>query len=94
MAIAELCVVGKPVIFVPYPHAAENHQAANANELVTQHAAIMINDNEVVEKLISTIASLANDTAKANQLKENIAKLGNTNADEIIADEILNTLNG
>ena len=94
MAIAELCVVGKPVIFVPYPHAAENHQAANANELVTQHAAIMINDDEVEEKLMSTIASLANDTAKANELKENISKLGNTNADEIIANEILKTLNG
>lgn len=94
MAIAELCVVGKPVIFVPYPHAAEDHQTANANELVTQHAAIMINDNEVNEKLMSAIASLANDAAKANELKENIAKLGNPNADEIIANEILKTLNG
>ncbi len=94
MAIAELCVVGKPVIFVPYPHAAEDHQTANANELVTQHAAIMIKDNEVNEKLMSAIASLANDAAKANELKENIAKLGNPNADEIIANEILKTLNG
>ena len=94
MAIAELCVVGKPVIFVPYPHAAENHQAANANELVTQHAAIMINDDEVGEKLMPAIAYLANDTAKANELKENISRLGNTNADEIIANEILKTLNG
>ena len=94
MAIAELCVVGKPVIFVPYPHAAEDHQTANANELVTQHAAIMIKDNEVNEKLMSAIASLANDAAKANELKENITKLGNPNADEIIANEILKTLNG
>ncbi len=94
MAIAELCVVGKPVIFVPYPHAAENHQTANANELVTKHAAIMIDDNEVGEKLVSTLASLAGDTAKANELKENISKLGNTNADELIANEILKTLHG
>ena len=94
MAIAELCVVGKPVIFVPYPHAAEDHQTANANELVTQHAAILINDSEVNDKLINTIAALANDTAKANELKENIAKLGNTNADELIAHEILKALNG
>ena len=94
MAIAELCVVGKPVIFVPYPYAAEDHQAANANELVTKHAAIMIKDSEVNDKLISTIASLANDPVKANELKENIAKLGNTNADELIAHEILKTLNG
>jgi UDP-N-acetylglucosamine--N-acetylmuramyl-(pentapeptide) pyrophosphoryl-undecaprenol N-acetylglucosamine transferase len=94
MAIAELCVVGKPVIFVPYPHAAEDHQTANANALVTEHAAIMIKDSEVEEKLIPTIASLANDTERANELKENISKLGNTNADEIIANEILKTLNG
>lgn len=92
MAIAELCVVGKPVIFVPYPHAAEDHQTANANALVAQHAAIMIKDNEVDEKLISAISSLANDAAKANELRENIAKLGNTNADEIIATEILKTI--
>ena len=94
MAIAELCVVGKPVIFVPYPYAAEDHQTANANELVTKHAAIMIKDSEVNDKLISTIASLANDPVKANELKENIAILGNTNADELIAHEILKTLNG
>ncbi|HUS03080.1 MAG TPA: undecaprenyldiphospho-muramoylpentapeptide beta-N-acetylglucosaminyltransferase [Chitinophagaceae bacterium] len=94
MAIAELCVVGKPVIFVPYPHAAEDHQTANANALVTEHAAVMIKDSEVEEKLIPTIASLANDTERANELKENISKLGNTNADEIIANEILKTLNG
>ena len=94
MAIAELCIVGKPVIFVPYPHAAENHQTANANELVTHHAAIMINDDEVNEKLMDAIKWLANDPEKANELKENISKLGNTNADEIIANEILKTLNG
>jgi UDP-N-acetylglucosamine--N-acetylmuramyl-(pentapeptide) pyrophosphoryl-undecaprenol N-acetylglucosamine transferase len=94
MAIAELCVVGKPVIFVPYPHAAEDHQTANANALVAQNAAIMINDSEVNEKLIDTIKHLKDDTAKANELKENISKLGNTNADEIIANEILTTLNG
>jgi UDP-N-acetylglucosamine--N-acetylmuramyl-(pentapeptide) pyrophosphoryl-undecaprenol N-acetylglucosamine transferase len=94
MAIAELCVVGKPVIFVPYPHAAEDHQTANAHALVTQHAALMINDREVEGKLIPVIASLVNDTERANLLKENISKFGNTNADEIIANEILKTLNG
>ena len=93
MAIAELCVVGKPVIFVPYPLAAEDHQTANANALVAQHAAIMINDSEVNDKLMDTIKLLANDPAKANELKENIAKLANTNADEIIANEILKVLN-
>jgi UDP-N-acetylglucosamine--N-acetylmuramyl-(pentapeptide) pyrophosphoryl-undecaprenol N-acetylglucosamine transferase len=93
MAIAELCVVGKPVIFVPYPHAAEDHQTANANALVTQHAAMMIKDSEVGDKLIDMIKHLATDFVKTNQLKENIVKLSNTNADELIANEILKTLN-
>ena len=93
MAIAELSVVGKPVIFVPYPHAAEDHQTVNANALVAQHAALMIRDSEVDFKLMDTIKSLANDPVKANELKENISKLGNINADEIIATEILKTIN-
>lgn len=93
MAIAELCVVGKPVIFVPYPHAAEDHQTANANALVTQNAAMTIKDSEVGDKLIDMIKYLATDFVKTNQLKENIVKLSNTNADELIATEILKTLN-
>ena len=92
MAIAELCAVGKPVIFVPYPHAAEDHQTANANALVTGHAAILIPDSEVNGSLMNTILELANDPVKANVLKENIAKLGNTHADEIIANEIIKAL--
>ena len=92
MAIAELAVAGKPVIFVPYPHAAEDHQTANANALVTQNAALMINDSEINNKLMSAILQLINDEDKLNILKENIAKIANTNADEIIADEILKTI--
>ena len=92
MAIAELCVVAKPVIFVPYPHAAEDHQTANANALVTGQAAILISDSDVNDTLMDTILELANDPDKANMLKENIAKLGNAHADEIIANEIIKAL--
>lgn len=93
MTVAELCIVGKPVIFVPYPHAAEDHQTANANALVSQNAALMIKDNEVKTKLTDTVLQLINDAVKTNELKDNIAKLANINADEIIADEILKTIN-
>ncbi|MDQ6757860.1 MAG: undecaprenyldiphospho-muramoylpentapeptide beta-N-acetylglucosaminyltransferase [Bacteroidota bacterium] len=92
MAIAELQVVGKPVIFVPYPHAAEDHQAANANALVSQNAALMIDDSEVESKLMKTILKLINDENKMNEIKENIGNMANTNADELIADEILKTI--
>jgi UDP-N-acetylglucosamine--N-acetylmuramyl-(pentapeptide) pyrophosphoryl-undecaprenol N-acetylglucosamine transferase len=92
MAIAELCVVKKPVVFVPYPHAAEDHQTANAENLVKKDAAIMIKDNEAIDKLVSTIINLSKNEQKQNELKENIARLGITNADEIIAKEILSTI--
>ncbi len=89
MSIAELCVVKKPVVFVPFPFAAEDHQTVNAQNLVNKNAGILIKDNEAKEKLISTVMTLAKDERKQNELKENIAKLGVTNADEVIAKEIL-----
>jgi UDP-N-acetylglucosamine--N-acetylmuramyl-(pentapeptide) pyrophosphoryl-undecaprenol N-acetylglucosamine transferase len=92
MSIAELCVVKKPVVFVPFPFAAEDHQTVNAQNLVNKNAGILIKDNEAKEKLISTVMTLAKDERKQNELKENIAKLGVTNADEVIAKEILKSI--
>ena len=92
MAIAELCVQQKPVVFVPYPFAAEDHQAVNAQSLVNKSAGIMIKDNEALDKLVATIIDLSKQEQKQNELKNNIAKLAVTNADEIIAKEILNTI--
>ena len=89
MSIAELCVVKKPVVFVPFPFAAEDHQTVNAQTLVNKNAGILIKDSEAKEKLISTIIALAKNEAKQNELKENIGKLAVTNADEVIAKEIL-----
>jgi UDP-N-acetylglucosamine--N-acetylmuramyl-(pentapeptide) pyrophosphoryl-undecaprenol N-acetylglucosamine transferase len=89
MAVAELCVVGKPVIFVPYPHAAEDHQTSNAQALVRKNAALMIKDADVNDKLIGAIDQLLNDDDLRTELRNNISKLKNTQADERIADEIL-----
>ena len=93
MSVAELCVVGKPVIFIPYPHASEDHQKENANALVTKNAALMIKDNEVNEKLMDTISEVTNNAELANKLKANISTLANTSADELIAGEILKAIN-
>jgi UDP-N-acetylglucosamine--N-acetylmuramyl-(pentapeptide) pyrophosphoryl-undecaprenol N-acetylglucosamine transferase len=93
MSIAELCVVKKPVVFVPFPFAAEDHQTANAQNLVNKNAGIMIKDNEAKEKLISTIISLSKDEIKRRELKENIGKLAVTNADEVIVKEIIKLIN-
>ena len=92
MAIAELSVVKKPVVFVPYPFAAEDHQTANAQNLVEQQAAIMVKDFEAMDKLIPEVVELAKNESKRKTLVENIATLGITNADEKIAEWIVNYL--
>ncbi len=89
MSIAELCIAGKPVIFVPYPFAAEDHQTENARRLVEKNAALMIPDAAVKENLMNTIAELAYDIPRQEELKKNITALAVKNADEIIAQEIL-----
>jgi len=92
MTVAELCVAKKPVIFVPYPFAAEDHQTVNAKRLVEKNAAMMIKDSEVKEKLLQTIIDLANNETKQNEMKVNISKLAVVNADERVADEVLKTI--
>jgi UDP-N-acetylglucosamine--N-acetylmuramyl-(pentapeptide) pyrophosphoryl-undecaprenol N-acetylglucosamine transferase len=90
----ELCAVKKPVIFVPYPYAAEDHQTVNARHLVDKHAALMIPDKEAGRKLVNAVIALAGDPAEQELLKENIGRLAITDADEKIATEILNVLHG
>jgi UDP-N-acetylglucosamine--N-acetylmuramyl-(pentapeptide) pyrophosphoryl-undecaprenol N-acetylglucosamine transferase len=88
IAIAELCVMEKPVIFVPFPFAAEDHQTENAMNLVSKNAALIIKDNEAIDKVVPLIIELANDEAKQNELKKNISALAIDGADEKIADEV------
>lgn len=92
MALAELCVVKKPVLFVPYPFAAEDHQTANAKNLVEKHAALLIKDSEAIDKIVPTIIALANNEQQQNELKNNIAKYAIKDADETIAKEILSKI--
>ena len=92
MAIAELCVMKKPVMFVPFPFAAEDHQTVNAQSLVNKNAGIMIKDNEALDRLVPAIIALSKDDQKQNELKLNIGKLAKTDADIIIAQEILNNI--
>ena len=89
MAIAELCLVKKPTVFVPYPFAAEDHQTANAKALVNKAAAKMIVDADALSKLVPSVLELAKDTMMQQELRENIGKLGITNADDLIAGEII-----
>ena len=92
MAIAELCLVKKPVLFVPYPFAAEDHQTVNAQNLVQKGAALMVKDSEAKEKVVTTILALAKDEQKQTELKKHISELGVTDADRRVATEILKTI--
>jgi len=89
MSIAELCVAKKPVVFVPYPFAAEDHQTVNAQHLADKQAGLMVKDSEAKEKLVEMIISLVQNEQQQQMLKENIAKLAITDADKRIAAEVL-----
>ena len=93
MTVAELCVVAKPAIFVPYPFAAEDHQTVNASVLVSKKAALMVPDAKTKSELFPCLLQLVNDEQLMKELKENISKLANVNADEVIATAILNKIN-
>jgi UDP-N-acetylglucosamine--N-acetylmuramyl-(pentapeptide) pyrophosphoryl-undecaprenol N-acetylglucosamine transferase len=92
MTIADLCVAKKPVLFVPYPYAAEDHQTVNAQNLVNRNAAMMVKDNEALDKVVPMIIELARDANKQNELKKNIGILAITDADKRIAEEVLTSI--
>jgi UDP-N-acetylglucosamine--N-acetylmuramyl-(pentapeptide) pyrophosphoryl-undecaprenol N-acetylglucosamine transferase len=92
MSVAELCVVKKPVLFVPYPFAAEDHQTVNAMNLVQKQAALIVKDNETAQKLVPMIIELAADEQKQNELKNNIGQYAIMDADEQVAKEILKSI--
>lgn len=89
MTVAELCVAKKPVLFVPYPFAAEDHQTVNAMQLVRKNAALMVKDNETMNKLVFMTIELAMDDSKQQELISNITTLAITDADTRIAAGIL-----
>jgi len=89
LAISELSIVAKPVIFVPYPFAAEDHQKANALSLVNRHAASMVLDKDIDKDLLPKLITLLQDEAICNQYAHKLNKIAITNADELIANHII-----
>jgi len=92
IAIAELATVSKAVIFIPFPHAAEDHQMKNALKLAEKEAAVVIRDNEAKEKLSQIFLDLIHDERKRKQLAENIGKFAIPDAAEKIAHEVISLL--
>ena len=91
--IAELCVVKKPVILVPSPNVAEDHQTKNALALVETNAAAFIPDRDAEQKLVDRALELLNDKGTQQKLSNNIGKLAMPNADEVIAKEVIQITN-
>lgn len=87
--ISELALVGKPVILVPSPNVAEDHQTHNAMALVDKGAALLVKDADANRDLITTAISLVSDDARRASLSGNIKKLAIRNADEVIAREVM-----
>lgn len=89
MAVAEIALTAKACIFVPYPFAAEDHQTHNAQLLVDEGAAILIKDNEVLEKLPNSLIELMKDESKRLSMQDKIKLFAKEDADIIIAEHIL-----
>lgn len=88
-SISEFCLLGMPVILVPSPNVAEDHQTKNALALVNKQAAVYVKDAEAPEKLINTALSIVNDESKLNELHQNILGMALKNSAERIAEEVL-----
>ena len=87
--IAELCMVKKPVILVPSPNVAEDHQTKNALALVQEDAAIFLADRDAEAKLVDRALELLNDRDLQKKLGTNIGRMAMPDADEVIARELL-----
>ena len=92
-SISEFCLIGKPVILVPSPNVAEDHQTKNAMALVNKSAAIYVKDAEAPNSLLQLAVDTVKDDEQLAQLADNIKKLGKPNSADIIADEVLKIAN-
>jgi UDP-N-acetylglucosamine--N-acetylmuramyl-(pentapeptide) pyrophosphoryl-undecaprenol N-acetylglucosamine transferase len=92
--ISELCLVGKPVILVPSPNVAEDHQTKNALALTYKNAAVMVRDEKAVKLLVDEAIKLVSDEKERETLSENIKKMADRDADVRIANEVLKLAGG
>lgn len=88
--ISELCVAGKASIFVPSPYVAEDHQTHNAMALVNKDSAMIVRDDNAVERLFDVVSELLQDEQMISRLEKNIMALGRKDAAEVIAREVIN----
>lgn len=88
LSVSELCIVGKPVIFIPSPNVSEDHQTKNALSIAEKDAAILLKESEADVKFQSVMSDLLKDELLQKKFSENIKKLARPNAAKDIADEV------
>ena len=88
-SVSELCLVGKPIIFIPSPNVAEDHQTKNAKAIVDKNGAILIRENELDTEFSIVFEALLKDKGKQEELSKNSKQLAKPNATKEIVDEIL-----
>jgi len=88
-SVSELCIVGKPVIFIPSPNVAEDHQTKNAKSIVDKKGAVMLRESELDSQFSLVFEALLKDQGKQDQLSKNIKHLALPNATKQIVDEII-----
>lgn len=88
-SVSELCIVGKPVIFIPSPNVAEDHQTKNAQAVAEKNGAILIKESELDTQFNTIFNALLEDQKLQLELSENIKKLARVNATNEIADEVV-----
>lgn len=88
-SVSELCIVGKPVIFIPSPNVAEDHQTKNAQSIVDRNGALLIRESELDTQFDKMFTNLMQDHELQHELRVNIKKLAKTNSAKDIVDEIV-----
>jgi UDP-N-acetylglucosamine--N-acetylmuramyl-(pentapeptide) pyrophosphoryl-undecaprenol N-acetylglucosamine transferase len=91
-SVSELCIVGKPVIFIPSPNVAEDHQTKNAKSIVDKKGALMLKESELNTQFSLVFEALLKDKGKQIQLSENMKQLALPNATKQIVDEIVSLI--
>ncbi|MDO6676415.1 undecaprenyldiphospho-muramoylpentapeptide beta-N-acetylglucosaminyltransferase [Tenacibaculum sp. 1_MG-2023] len=91
-SVSELCIVGKPTIFIPSPNVAEDHQTKNAKSIADKHGALVVKENEL-DTFPVVLETLLKDKGKQESLSENINELALPNATNHIVNEIEKLIN-
>ena len=92
-SVSELCIVGKPTIFIPSPNVAEDHQTKNAKAISDKNGAILIRESELEAQFETVFSDLISSENKQAELIQNIKKLAKPNATKDIVEEIVKLIN-